>query len=119
MNEVKNQVITVTIPVTVNAEDMWSNVFGSGWEYSSVPITVKYGAGCDWEHMGTALVTIGEDEEDRQTRNLTVMDLAEAYGKLIAMGYHHCGAPLSLDDMDACASFDILQVAVFGELVYG
>jgi hypothetical protein len=119
MNEVKNQVITVTIPVTVNAEDMWSNVFGGGWEYSSVRITVKYGVGANWQTIGTATVTIGDDAEERKTATLTVQDLAEAYGKLIAMGYHHCGAPIELDDMDSCSSFDVLQMAVFGELVYG
>jgi hypothetical protein len=119
MNEVKNQVITVTIPVTVNAQDMWSSVFGSGWEYSPVRITVKYGEGADWETMGTAQVTIGDDAEERKTATITVQELAEAYGKLVAIGYHHCGAPISLEDMDACSSFDVLQMAVFGELVYG
>jgi hypothetical protein len=119
MNATKNEAITVMIPVTVNAEDLWSNVFGGGWEYSSVRITVKYSEGADWQTMGSANVTIGDDAEERKTATVTVQELAEAYGKLVAMGYHHCGAPIELDDMDACSSFDVLQMAVFGELVYG
>lgn len=119
MNEVMNQVITVQVPVMVDAQALWSETFGSGWEYSSVAIRVRYQGDADWETPGTASVTIGDTPDERQTAEITVQDLATAYGKLIAMGYHHCGAPIALDDFDACASFDMLQMAVFGELIYG
>lgn len=113
-----NETITVQVPVTINAEDLWSETFGSGWEYAEVAIRVRYQDGATWETPGVASVTIGDTPEERQTAELTVQDLANAYGKLIAMGYHHCGAPITLGDFDACASFDLLQMAVFGELVY-
>jgi hypothetical protein len=114
-----NEVITVQVPVMVDAASLWSETFGSGWEYSSVAVRVKYHEGTDWETPGSATVTIGGGDDERHSATITVQDLANAYGKLIAMGYHHCGAPIALDDFDACASFDMLQMAVCGELIYG
>ena len=114
-----NETLTVQVPVTIDAQDLWSETFGSGWEYVAVEVDVDFQDDAAWDKPGTAIVTIGdEDDEERQTATITVQDLANAYGKLVAMGYHHCGAPIALGDFDACASFDMLQMAVFGELIY-
>lgn len=112
--------VTINVPLVVSAADLWSETFGSGWEYSDVAIRVVYQGEANWETPGVATVFIENPEGEGMTSmDIRVEILAEAYGKLIAMGYTHCGAPIALGNFDACASFDILQMAVFSELVFG
>jgi hypothetical protein len=54
------------------------------------------------------------------TKNVTALDLLAAYESLVERGEHtHCGGCDLLDDPDACTADTLLQVAVFGEVVYG
>ncbi len=112
--------ITITVPVVIEADRLWSEVFGGGYEYAPAVCRVKFDHGTTWEKAGVAQVFIENPENDMALvdRRVVIDDIAEAYGKLLAMGYHHCGAPLDLDSFDSCASFDVLQMAVFGELVF-
>ncbi len=113
--------VTITVPIVIDADALWRNVFGSGYEYSGVSCHVIFGPGSAWDKAGTADVYIEDpdDSDKRVCKRVVIDDVAEAYGKLLAMGYTHCGAPLDLDSFDACASFDMLQMMVLGELVYG
>lgn len=117
MNTATSTMVTVNIPVTLDADELWNETFGSGWEYAEAPIKVSYIGEAEWDKPGIATVKI-YDGEAWQGAEVNVYDLAEAYAKLVTIGYHHCGAPLTLGDFDACASFDMLQMAVFGELIY-
>lgn len=112
--------ITVNIPVTLDAEELWSETFGSGWEYAEFQISVDFKNDASWETPGNAGIAIVKihDGETWQKAEVTPQTLADAFAKLSAIGYHHCGAPLALGDFDACASADMLQMAVFSELVY-
>jgi hypothetical protein len=49
---------------------------------------------------------------------VTVQKLAEAYAQLKADGWRHCGGH-PVDDEDSCTGDAILQMAAFGEFVYG
>jgi hypothetical protein len=118
MSTATGTMITVNIPVTIDGEELWSETFGSGWEYAQAPIKVTFKDEAEWDKPGLALVKIHNGEE-WQKAELSMWSLATAYAKLAEIGYHHCGAPLTLGDFDACASFDMLQMAVFGELIYG
>lgn len=114
--------ITITVPVVINADRLWGEVFGGGYEYSPVQCQVAFSGESAWDKAGIALVSIENPEDGEEamvSKRVVIDDIAEAYGKLLTMGYHHCGAPLDLDSFDACASFDLLQMVVFGELVYG
>lgn len=55
---------------------------------------------------------------DGKWYTITMSDLCEAYVKLKSNGWTHCGGE-SVDDEDACTGDAILQVAAFGEFVYG
>jgi hypothetical protein len=54
------------------------------------------------------------------TKVLTVEDFQAAYEFAIAKGYHHCGSSYAeIDDADACWADGILQIAIYGDIVYG
>lgn len=116
-----SELVLVTIPLVVEADRLWSEVFGGGYEFSPVACRVRFEEGTTWDKAGRATVGIEDPNDETKLVRATVgiQDLAEAYGKLVGSGYHHCGASLDLDSFDACSSFDMLQMVVFGELVYG
>ena len=109
----------VTIPITVELEDLWSDIFGSGWEYSDWFVHIDYGDG-DWDRPSTIVVKhfSKDDEEIVMRTTLTVEDVVNAYAKLAQQRYTHCGG-CALDDPDACTSDAVLQHAVYGDIIYG
>lgn len=109
----------ITVPVQFKAEDFWSEIMGSAWESWDWWVTLDYSEGADWDKVGEITVTSwdgeGECEEDGTlTKTLTIQDLAEAYGKCLAEGCR-----INIHDLDACQGDQILQMAMFGEIVYG
>jgi hypothetical protein len=112
----------VRITVDVEAEELWSSVFGSGFE--SDPVNDEWLRGFrfiqgDWETPGLIeLDYLGEDERyHKQTYN--VHDLAGALSTAIAKSYHHvpCGGKIDADfsNYDSCVGDLLLQVMVYGE----
>lgn len=110
----------VTIPMQVEAEELWSDVFGSGWEYFEWFTAIKYEEGSDWDKPGTVLIKSWSptDEDKRIITRITLDDVVEAYTTLTNKGWSHCGGS-GLDNADACTSDAILQTIIYGELVYG
>ena len=111
----------VLICVAKDKDEVWSNVFGSGWEYLDWITSVTYKEG-DWDTHGIAVVTYLDPEDPREeatlSKELTVVDLANAWSNLTTSGWVHCGEE-SLDEPDACSTDAVLQQALFGELIYG
>lgn len=115
------------VKVTYNkdANELWSDVFGSlgGFLDHSWLHSIHYYTGAADRH-GLVELTIDnpapefDEEAIHMTKRLKVEDLATAYSKLMNDNYTHCGG-CELDDPDACTADAILQVAVYGELVYG
>ena len=106
----------ITIPMTVPAEDFWSNTMGSGWEYGYAWVGIKYLDGADWDKLGRFVISYldhndDEGEEKVLTKELGVEDLAKAYGVAVSEGYFHCGSRWDWEDQDACTSDGILQIA--------
>ena len=110
----------VVVPLAMDADEVWSDVFGSGYEYSPWWYKVTFSSGADWDKAGTATIKHwSKDSEDTlETTKITVEDLAKAYATLIAEKWTHCNG-CGLDDPDACSSDVVLQMAVFGEIIYG
>lgn len=110
----------VVVPLTMDADEIWSDVFGSGYEYSPWWVRVSYSNGADWDKHGVATIKHWGKEDDNvlETTKVTVEDIAKAYATLTADKWTHCGG-CGLDDPDACSSDVVLQMAVFGEIVYG
>jgi hypothetical protein len=113
----------ITIPVSIDRQRLWEATFGGGWEYSSWWLGLKYGNGGDWDVIGDGTFTLTcedpDDEDKRIKKTLTIEDLARAWGIALKENYHHCGTAWDLEDPDHCVSDGILQLAFFGEIIYG
>ena len=107
----------IIVPVSVKAEDFWSEVLGSGWESSPWWTNIEYGEGSDWDKVGELTITgwSAEGEDQGSTvKTLNIGDLAEAFGKCIAEGYR-----VNLEDLDADSGDAVIQMAVYGEVLFG
>lgn len=106
----------------IDVEELWSETFGSGWEYAPFDIRVKYANGTDWDVPGMAVVAI-HNEEEWVIKQVGIATLLDAYRKIRAMAdqgeYNHCGTGVDLGNFDACVSADLLQLAVLGEIIFG
>lgn len=113
--------VEFTVSLDVNAEDLWSSTFGSGWEHGYAWVNCKFLDGASWEKPGLASLKYRDvnDEDNILETTISVKDLARGYSLALKNHFHHCGSPISLDDQDACSSDAILQFAVYGELVFG
>jgi hypothetical protein len=69
----------------------------------------------NYEHPNPQDIQVLADDE---WHDVTVRSLAEAYVKLKQDGWHHCGK-YDIDEEDACTGDALLQMAAFGEFVYG
>lgn len=111
----------VFVPLPINADDLWSGVFDNLWEPWWQKLEVVEG------NERTMKVTSWDPaaehyERVHLTREVTLQDLADAYGLLLGKGQCHCyGIPLEHDptEFDACGSDFVLQTAVFGKVVFG
>lgn len=105
---------TVRLVVDVDARELWSNVFGSGFETYPWWDAVEYYDGADWDTPGSVrLWVIDPDTGESEGRGtVTVFRLAEAVSKLphIASRWH---------DMDADDADQVLQMAILGEVRFG
>jgi hypothetical protein len=110
--------LKVTVPLDV--EEVWSEIFGSGWEYSSWWVSIEYDGEGDWDKPSDITVKHWGKEDDTviETTRLSVLQVLEAYAVLLVKGFMHCGDG-PLQDADACTSDAVLQQAVFGEFIYG
>lgn len=109
----------ITIPKRIDADELWSDVFGSGWETYEWWYGHRYEDGADWDKAGVAVITsASEDGEGQYITPITIDDLVLAYTRLSQSDYTHCGG-FTLDAPDACTGDAILQLCIYGELVFG
>lgn len=102
-------------------EDFWAETMGGGWEFDSCWIDIKYHGESEWDKIGTFTIT-GEDPTeatDTVTMTLGLEQLLKAYQFCLDKGYGHCNTKYDWQDQDSCTSSGILQVAVYGDIVYG
>lgn len=108
--------------VELNAEELWSAVWGSGFE--SDPVTRNWlkqytFVEGDWDRLGVVQIWTHEDGD---LGTFTVDDLANALAIAVNGGYHHvpCGGRIStdLDEIDSCVADLLLQLMVYGEERY-
>lgn len=107
----------ITVPVQFKAEDFWSEIMGSAWETWDWWVRLDYSQGAAWDKVGEITITSWDGETEGETlvtKTLTIQNLAEAYGKCLAEGFR-----INIHDLDAGQGDVILQMAMFGEVVYG
>lgn len=111
----------VTYQVEVNIKEVWENMMGghSGYWADNFETLdsgiVRWYLDEDYENPNVQdFKVLAEDK----WHTVTVQALAEAYVKLKQDSWTHCRG-CSIDENDACTGDAILQVATFGELIYG
>lgn len=112
---------TVTIPLVITKDELWSNVFGS-FEGSFEWWTAIEYVDSDWQKHGVVKLSAYSDidtDEEIVTKEVTVDDLAKAYAFAVSQKYHHCGGTIDIYNMDECASDIILQIVMFRDVIYG
>lgn len=116
--------VTVTVPVTLDAVDLWSAVMGSGWETFSWWLGTEFLTG-DWDQPGRLRVWVPspDDQDDRVDEVITLDHITRALQTFVTNGYRDActGRPIDLADLDfdACVGDSLMQIAVFGESIYG
>jgi len=115
---------TIDITVPVSKQLLWEATFGGGWEFMEWWVKLEYANGGDWNIIGTGEFTLtacdpDDPDEPTTTKTLTIEDLAKAYGVALARNLGHCGGSWDLDDPDACVSDGLLQLAFYGDVIYG
>lgn len=110
----------VTYTVEVDVNEVWQSVVSGYSSYWADDFKRLDGGVVDW-YVGTEFEPNPQDFKvlaDDVWHKVTTRSLAESYVKLKQNGWTHCSG-CSIDDGDACVGDAILQVAAFGELVYG
>jgi hypothetical protein len=114
----------VILETKVDAQDFWSGILGSGWENGYAWVKIEYVGEADWDIVGRFVISYldhndEEGEEKVLTKELGIEDLVEAYGKCSSQNLHHCNSKYDWNDPDFCVSDGVLQMAVYGEIIYG
>ena len=121
----KTTTYKVKIPIEVPAEELWSAVFGSGFE--SDPVSSEWLRGFrfiegSWDVPGLVELWYINKEDSFQKSFYTAHDLAGALGVAMSKEYNHvpCGGKIGMDfsNYDSCVADLLLQVMVYGEEVF-
>jgi hypothetical protein len=109
--------IEVPIKIYVNEDELMSAVFDNINRYSSPWIdefSYSY-TKKDREVLVRFNEPYGVEDEYTGRKTVTVDDLTKAWATCITSG----NAPVDLDDWDSNYADNVLQQALFGEIVYG
>lgn len=114
-------IITVKVSREMDRDELWSNVFGTAGESWSWWRGIAYRDGATWESPGESghvILRVEDPDNDGKVieKRVGIDDVVCAAEWYVRSGYEKL-APL--DDLDASASDVILQLMVFGEVVYG
>lgn len=111
----------VTYTVDVNIDEVWGNVIGGHSGYWADNFKTLDGREVAWykdENYEQPNPQSFKVLADGEWYTVSERSLAEAFVKLKVDGWTHCGGDL-VDEQDACTGDAILQVAAFGDFVYG
>lgn len=111
-------IVTITAPIYMQADELWSRVFGAdpeawgGWWRS---LTYMEGG---WEKAGLVEVILEDPnhEEESVSRMLTVSDLAA--GLSDPAFPEHLRQEILNDDADCISADALIQHIVYGEIVF-
>ena len=118
----------VTVSIPIDTDELWYAVFGSGWENHDWWSKIVYKGDTAWDKAGKVILSIANPEGDSNgksrvvTRTLDVEDLKRALSITMAKGYRDACTGRSewlSFEYDSCEGDAILQVAIFGEVIYG
>jgi hypothetical protein len=107
--------------VDVDVNEVWGNMVGGHSGYWADEFRTLKNGRVDFykdEHYAEPNPQDMEVLADGEWHLVTVRSLAEAYVKLKQDGWRHC-SHYDIDEEDACTGDALLQMAAFGEFVYG
>lgn len=109
-----------TTTYTETQIDDWGNIFGASAGMWSWWNGISHLTG-DWDTPGLVLLTVEDpDNEDRViSKSLRPEDIFAALAKATEFYPWHFGRRDGLLDLDASSADLVLQVAIFGDAVYG
>lgn len=106
-----------TIKFEVDDLELWSSVFGSSpFSFGDHFTDAEYLGSTDWDKVGLVKIT-GTDENDQEvTKTIGIEQLAEALPIANEQVYMDL---FNFDRYDSICADAVLQVAVFGKVIYG
>jgi hypothetical protein len=108
-----------TISFDVDDKELWSTVFGSSpfsFGRGEWFPEAEYLDGADWETVGQIKIVGIDDDENKIEKILGIEDLAKA----LPIANQQVGMDLfDFDSYDCICSDAVLQVAMFGKVIYG
>ena len=119
MTATTKRTVTIHAPYVIDADALWSRIWGADPEGHSWYHSLRFLNGCNWEHHGTAEVVMEdpEDEDKVVTYRVTVETLALALSDLSFPD--HLRRDILDDDADCGSADGVIQQAVYGEIVFG
>lgn len=106
-----------TITFEVDDQELWSSVFGSRpFSFGDHFTDAEYIGDANWEKPGLIKIT-GTDSNDQEiTKTIGIRDLAEALPIANQQVYMDL---FNFDNYDSICADAVLQVALFGKVIYG
>lgn len=117
----------VTQNVEVDIDQVWGNLVGGHSGYWASSFKSIGGSAVQWykdenysvPNVQDFKVSVWEPHDGETVwYTVTVGALANAYASLKRDGWRHCDH-YDIDEEDACTGDALLQMAAFGELIYG
>ena len=107
----------ITIKFDVLRQDLWEAVFGSSpFSFGDHFTEADYSEGADWNKIGTVTVTGIDDNEQEVTKTIGIEELATALPIANEQVYMDL---FNFENYDSICADAVLQVAVFGKVIYG
>lgn len=110
-----------------SADELWSNVFGSEGESMEWWDAQHFKDGADWDKIGRVYMECCDPDDPTAmpiSKEFGIYEVAQAFALAIVKGYRDaCTGKRftlnSVEEMDACSSDVVMQIAVLGDVVYG
>ena len=112
--------IEITTIISYDKLDVWNSLTGSGFAGSLNNWITDIDLD-NWDIPCDLDITYLDIADNIQKKTISVMDIYMAFGHLVEHKFTHCGgyAISDLDNSDSCFADLLLQVCVFGEVVFG
>ena len=132
--------LTINIELPVDAEELWSQLFGCGYESDPVNhnwlMNTEFAQGSGWDKMGVATIWYipedGDDQDEKywgddykdycDSKIVTIKEVSQALSKAMLEGYNHvpCGGKIDTDfnRWDSCVGDILLQLICYGKEVW-
>lgn len=113
--------ITLNVPYIIDADALWSRVWGASPETAGSHWRRLEFVDCDWDRIGGGLVhvTMDSPEEDGTVieRGVVLDDIVAALSDLSFPD--HLRQEILDDDADSISADAVIQHVVYGEIIFG